>query len=120
MIKRKYQPGETIPANTYYAESYMGGKPRLLIISEKLVQDISPESRWARYEVGQEAATKALTLPPEPKHGEVWECKSFDGIRSLYYFCHDRFFSHVDESNAFKVVCHPTPIRKIGNWLEEK
>jgi hypothetical protein len=70
------------------------------------------------YEIDQEKIEKALELPPEPQHGEVWICESDDGVQGLFYIHNGELRTYRFPDGTYDGETFWHPIRKVGTWLE--
>jgi hypothetical protein len=118
MIKRKYKSGEFVKKGEWYiCVSPIGLRSLNNAKQNFIVLDVSGDY----YKVNQEVAKKAMELPPEPQHGEVWLVSNDDDfITSALFFKGSFYFSVYDNEKAIGKLKEPVIlVRKIGMWLEE-
>jgi hypothetical protein len=118
LIKRKYQKGERIQEGQWYAETYEGGVPQFCISKENSTVEAYPGCSYAYYEVDQELAGQLLELPPEPQHGEIWECESKHGAIGFCHCNNGVLWDYRLKDGTFDGETFWRPVRKVGTWLE--
>jgi hypothetical protein len=118
LIKRRYQDKERIRKGQVYAVTHNGGMPMFRVEQVGSTITVYPGCLYSYYEVDQEIAGQLLEIPPEPQHGEVWECGSKHGAFGFCHCSNGVLWDYRLKDGTFDGKTTWRPVRKVGTWLE--